>query len=232
MTRPNPPYRVLAAALAAVLAAGGCTADPEPAGPAPPPQPRYQQPPTELCEPMRIDELLQRFDLIVPPESGFPISDYDDGAASSWYARCSISGWTEHGRFDSEVGEFHLFGSAALRVFHDVSDAVRYYDQDFRNYLERPVARDTIAVTGEPAGGWDTGASVTLAEELPPDDPYRGEIKVVKVLTLVRDENLVAFVHAQAASPTAQVEEVSELFQELVADLLDKAVEQLTVTTG
>jgi hypothetical protein len=225
----RPRTRLLVAALAAsaVALTAGCAADDDDA-PDEAQLTGYQQPPEDLCEQVRYDELGRQWDLTTPP--GYePGEDYQT-ARVWWVVRCDFAGQAEDGRFETEFGEFRPAGSGMFWVHHDVEDAIERYDQDAASYFERPVGAEPAEVTG----WWDTGVSVALVEELDPHEFTLGDFEVTRVdrLLLVRHENLVALMQLHARSPTEDVDEVSALLQEIVAAMRDEAVGHLPRDTG
>lgn len=224
--------RTLAALLTIgfTVGASGCEREPieEPATPQP--HAVYQQPPQDLCERARFEDVLRRLEFSVPTadERG------TDNQASEfrWYVNCGFAGVAEDGRFGTAFGDFGATGAVSLSVYFEVEDAVDNYDQLARGRIEHHAERVPGASTAEVTGWWHTGVSLELPEELDPDNYTLGDFEVtsVGVEWLVRHENLVANVYARGLAPTDDSAEAAAVLHDVVAAMLDESVDHLTLT--
>lgn len=233
--------RRTAAVAAALATVAACTNEPDPE-PQPEPPATYQQPPEDLCERVRFDEVRQRWDLTVP-ELHEPTSTYET-ERDWWYARCHFVGVAVDDRFSTKLDrEFRPRGAVEVRVFREVAEAIDVYEQDAHTTYRRAENAESTdpttdveitASTAEISGWWDTGVSLEVTEELDPDDFVVGDFQITSLSEqqLMRHENLVAQVYLRALSPTGEAGEAAALLQELAAALIDEMVEHLTRTDG
>lgn len=221
--------RVAAALAAFAFIAAGCGDDAEPVSD--PPPAGYQQPPEDLCEQIRFDEVLRQGNLGEPPSYETPPPDYRTERVW-WEVRCKFASVAEDGRFTTELGEFGPRGGLELSIYHEAADAAGRYDDYAGGLFEGEEGTEPVEVTG----WWDAGVSVTLTEELDPEDFADlddFEITSLDARLLVRHENLVALAYMNAAYVSAEdVDEASALLQEILVALLDETVEHLPRTDG
>jgi hypothetical protein len=218
---------VFSASLAALTL--GCTAEtptePEPSAAV---ATVYAEPPENLCNQVGFDEVMARWDLSTPSWDQ-PGSDYD-ASSTMWYVRCSFVGVTEDDRFATVFGGFRPRGAVTLRVHHEVTDALKDYEQDARNYFERPEGSEPVEVTG----WWDSGIAVTLNRHMAPIDAPITEPGAASLNSrlLVRHGNLVIVAYAQAEAPLEEADAVTDLLEDFVAAMLDETVEHLPTESG
>jgi hypothetical protein len=213
-----------------VMIAAGCSGGEDQAPPEPDPGPRYEQIPEDLCDRVRVEEVAERFDLVMAP--WYERRSRYSTQPTHWFESCRFEGRAEDGQFATELGDFEPNGSVQVETYHEVAEAVEAYDQEANN-IPLPGGQQPGATTAEVAGWWDSGVSMEYAQALDPDYVNIDEdskISSLKAVQLVRHENLVMLAWQDAVAPTEDVAEAFALLHELVGALIDEAVEHLSLT--
>jgi hypothetical protein len=185
---------------------------------------RYAEPPEDLCDRVRFDEVFEEWGFYRPSwsESGRDWSAH----RTYWYVRCDFMVLAEDGRFETVFGEFRPRGSVTLRVYREVAEAERRYETDVHTYFERPTGSDPVSVVG----WWDAGVATTLNQHVVPYDAPLGAPGAASLNSrlLVRHGNLVMVAYAQAEAPLEEATNATDLLENFIAAMLDETAQHLS----
>ncbi|WP_326553413.1 hypothetical protein [Micromonospora sp. NBC_01813] len=218
--------RVAIAAVATVIVTGGC--DASESTPQPAPEPRYEKIPEDICSSLRLSVLFEEFSLTIPthyePASGYRTE------RDHWYELCTFAALGRDGRFATELGDFQPDGAIEVQIYHNVAGAVEAYEQDTYNYFD--LRKETVpdTTTTDITGWWgDSGKSLQSIRIINPDyvtyDPF--EIPDIRVMHLIRHDNLVIMAYADAVSLSSETDEALALLHDLTSALIDETVSHL-----
>lgn len=219
----------LLATAAVVFLATACTSESSDAPPDPPPEPHYAPVPDDFCGRLRLEDLVESFDLELPQTYEPSTRHHEDDEHSR--VSCVFSTDSDNERFAIGGVRYEPTGSFVVSIYRDRVDTAEAYRRGVQGLEYRQEAQTGASASVD--GWWDEGEYYVAVEDVLAGttiyDLNTGDASNIIVDYAVRHENLYLQAQLAAAAATQELDQATEVLHDLMLALIDEVASHLAL---